>query len=546
MKYAVNAIDFSGREAALPAILKEPTLIQETALQRLLIKKVHLNQGKDIGRGGALTNINFKVFINSNENSDNKELINVYDLKNMISYDSEDFRVPMNYSGLISSPLAEIEGFDLFRFRISGLYGEKNSDGTYTLFAAHNIYEEEKECISFNLSRIHISLDNGTITKLTDWETLFTANPCIYPQNANVAVTNPFPGHMAGGKIVNYDADNLLVSVGSFSIGIDNQVYLSADSTSSFGKFLLINKNTGQSSIYAIGIRNSQGLLISSSGTIWATEHGPQGGDELNIIKRGGHYGWPYVTYGVDYGNNPWELAEEQGRHDGFDKPAFVWITAIAPTNLIEITGEKFSDWKGDLIIGSLTGRSLHRVRIKEDNSVIYNEVIHLGYRVRDISLLPDERIIMLTDEGSLFIIDDGGPVYKEIDHESSARITKLDVFDILLDQIFSGNDSLPTGLSAENIYNMNCAACHYVEKLHDVGPHLNNLFNRAVGGLEDYNYSNVLDESDAVWTAELLKSFLLTPERTFPNTRMQKVPLNESEADSIVTFFSRISKDDN
>lgn len=531
----VNTLSITGRKAVAPPMIKEPTFILDTSLQRLLIKKVHLNQGKDIGRGGTATNIDYNVFINSNEDSDNKELIEVYNLKNHIRYHGE-LRIPMNYSALLSSPMADIPGFDLFRFRVTGLYGEKINDNTYTLFATHNNYEQDRECISFNLSKINISLTNGYLTQLSNWKTIFTATPCIYPKK-NTSGANPFPGHMAGGRIIEYDNKTLLVSIGSFSVGMDEQVYFTADSTSSFGKFLLIDKSTGEDSIYAIGSRNSQGLLKSSNGTIWATDHGPQGGDEINIIRKGGNYGWPNVSYGIQYGNEAWALADSQGRHDGFDKPVFVWMTAIAPTNIIEITGESFSEWKGDLLIGSLTGRSLHRVRIEDDDRIIYNEVIHLGYRIRDILVLPDEKIILHTDEGSLFIIEDGGAIFNEIDTEIKSRIKNLEMFDVLLDQVPHRNYRIAE-ISAANIYNIHCATCHYIDEIHDVGPHLGGLFNREVGGLDDYNYSNVLKESNAVWSGELLRSFLLYPEITFPNSRMVQIPLKEAEADSIVTYL--------
>lgn len=516
------------------------TELHDTGLQRLLIKKLHLKQGQDIGRGGAMTSAGYHVIINSNHNSGNKELLLVYNLEQQERITADELKVPMNYSELRESSLAGIEGFDLFRFRVTGMHTEQKEDGTFTLFASHHRFEQDDDCISFNVSKISVGIDENMLTKLSDWDTIFTAEPCLYPRN-QVEGLNPFPGHMSAGSMIQYDEDHLLVTVGTFSIGMDQHLLTAAEDDNPFGKIILLHKETGEHSVYASGVRNSQGLLRTADGTIWATDHGPQGGDELNLIKRGYHYGWPYVSYGIQYGNEPWQLSGEQGRHDSYEKPVFVWMEAIAPTSLIEINGSKFSDWQGDLLIASLTGRSLHRVRI-EENRAIYNEVIHLGYRIRDIAQLPDERILLLTDEGSLFIVDDGGPVYEKTSWETESRIASLEMFDVLLEQTLTDFDDSAGLITAETLYQSHCASCHYLDPLHDIGPHLVNLFDRNVGGLDDYNYSSSLYESDRVWTGDLLKRFLLNPDQVFPNSRMQEIPLTDAEADSIVFFLKQIN----
>jgi len=89
----------------------------------------------------------------------------------------------------------------------------------------------------------------------------------------------------------------------------------------SYGKTILIHLDDGTSEIYSLGHRNPQGLYVTPEGAIWSTEHGPQGGDELNLIVRGANYGWPLVTYGTDYGSAAWPLSHVQGRHDGYQQP---------------------------------------------------------------------------------------------------------------------------------------------------------------------------------------------------------------------------------
>lgn len=538
LKNKVSSIaDFGKKNDVSTDLLKEDVEVIETSLHRLLLKKIHLQYGMDIGRGGTMTSLGYRVYMNVNSNNENRDLIQIYNLENRFQYMSETLRAPMNYKELLSSPLVEIEGFDLFRYRISGLYAEKNIDGSHTLYASHNFYEKDQNCISFKISKLTISFQENSLLQETEWKTIFTADPCIFPEK-NTEYSNPFPGHMAGGKMAEYDENTLLVSVGSFSTDPELYYSLPMDPSSSFGKILLIDKETGSSKIYAKGLRNSQGLLIDNKGTIWATDHGPRGGDELNIIVEGANYGWPIETYGTNYGSMEWPFATNQGRHENYDKPKYVWMPAIAPTNILQIQGNKFSLWNGDLIIGSLTGRSLHRLRI-EGGQIIYNEVIHLGYRVRDLTILPDEKLLLLTDEGSLFIIDDGGPVYDEIEAEIQVRIAGLELYDELLGDVAAVNLRLEA-LNAEAIFSRHCSACHFLNEINDVGPHLNNLFNRQVGSLEYFNYSYDLNENEEFWSPELLRSFLIEPKEKFPNTTMPKMPITSAEADSIISVFNR------
>ena len=149
---------------------------------------------------------------------------------------------------------------------------------------------------------------------------------------------------------------------------------------------------------------------------IWATDHGPQGGDELNLIKKGQNYGWPQVTYGINHGNREWPLNKEQGTHDDFVKPVFAWVPSIAISNLIRLDKTtKFPLWGGDLLIGSLRGKSLLRVRMGDENNVAYIETIRIGHRIRDLTTLDDQSLALLTDGGRMVIVDDGGPVYDEL-----------------------------------------------------------------------------------------------------------------------------------
>lgn len=519
------------------AQLSEPVEIIETGLERLLLKKIQISHNKDVGRGGAMTTNGYQMFVNIGGNNPNRGLIGVYNLDEKFRYEGDSLKAPMNYESLLNSPLAELEGFDLFRYRVSGMFVDKESTNEHhTLYASHNTYESSENCISFNISKIDFSLEEESLTQLSDWEQIFQASPCIYPEE-NVEYPTPFPGHMASGKIVEYDENTLLVSVGNFSDDPELYNSLPTDSTSSFGKFLLIDKESGESEIFAIGSRNSQGLMIDDAGTVWATEHGPYGGDELNIIRDGNNYGWPEVTYGVNYGNREWPHTPEQGRHRGYTKPVHVWLPSIAPTDIVEINHDRFPLWDGDYIVGSLRNQSLHRLRLTNEKQVLYDEAIDIDERIRSLSILPDGKLVILNDWGSLILVDEGGPIFEDIDSQVQDRITALDQFDQMLETA-DGISQESLSITAEVIFTQNCTSCHSVSEANSIGPHLTNLFNREVGSLPDYDYSFALESNSQQWNPDLLKSFLLEPNNQFSGTSMSKVNLTSAEADSIAAYL--------
>ena len=134
---------------------------------------------------------------------------------------------------------------------------------------------------------------------------------------------------------------------------------------------------------------------------MWATEHGPRGGDELNRLSAGRNYGWPLVTYGTEDGTVVWPLAEDRRDHGRYEEPDFVWVPSVGISNLIELGPRQFPAWRGDLLVGSLGGASLFRIRLK-DNRVVYAEPIRIGLRVRDLTEDTEGRILLWTDEGEI------------------------------------------------------------------------------------------------------------------------------------------------
>ena len=151
--------------------------------------------------------------------------------------------------------------------------------------------------------------------------------------------------------------------------------------------------------IFTLGHRNSLGLAVHpETGDIYQHENGPQGGDELNILKPGGNYGWPVVSQGRDYGGERYRAHEEV---PGMEVPFMYWVPAIAPSGLLFYTGEAFPKWKGNGFVGSLAYNHAERLTFNETGEPTYGRewlLIDLKQRIRDIRQGPDGNIYMLTD----------------------------------------------------------------------------------------------------------------------------------------------------
>ena len=151
--------------------------------------------------------------------------------------------------------------------------------------------------------------------------------------------------------------------------------------------------------IYSYGHRNPQSLAFNPiTGDLWDGEHGPQGGDELNIVEAGVNYGWPVVGYGVNYGpGRPIHATQQQ---DGMEGPKHYWVPSIATSCLMIYGGDLFPEWKGDAFVGGLRGQQLSRVDINDAGTMVINDeslMVGIG-RVRDVREGPDGAIYVATD----------------------------------------------------------------------------------------------------------------------------------------------------
>jgi glucose/arabinose dehydrogenase len=176
-----------------------------------------------------------------------------------------------------------------------------------------------------------------------------------------------------------------------------------------------VDRADARPEIFAYGVRNPQGLFVeSSTGTIWEHEHGPRGGDELNIIARGHNYGWPAITYGINYDGTT--ISKDTAR-DGMDQPVVHWTPSIAPSGLTIYSGDRFPAWRGNAFLGALAGLHLRRLELQNGHVTHQEALVPLARspqlplarspeRIRDVRQGPDGLLYLLTDAGALLRLE--------------------------------------------------------------------------------------------------------------------------------------------
>ena len=214
-------------------------------------------------------------------------------------------------------------------------------------------------------------------------------------------------GHHFGSRLVFDQKGYLYITLGDR--GEKKRAQLSGDHAGSVirlhddGRVPLDNPFVGkqgwQPEKYTLGHRNMQGAALHhETGEVWTHEHGPQGGDEINIIRPGINYGWPVITYGVNYVIGT-QIGE--GTHKaGMAQPLYYWVPSIAPSGMTFYTGDKFPRWRGNLMVGALKDQMLVRLSLNGEKVVSEERLLknRLG-RIRDVSQGPDGYLYLLTDE---------------------------------------------------------------------------------------------------------------------------------------------------
>ncbi|WP_240221681.1 PQQ-dependent sugar dehydrogenase [Rheinheimera hassiensis] len=155
-----------------------------------------------------------------------------------------------------------------------------------------------------------------------------------------------------------------------------------------------IKDSNAKPEVWSYGHRNIQGAALHpQTGALWTHEHGPQGGDEINIAQPSKNYGWPVITYGEEYGGGVIGKKEQSG----LEQPLHYWVPSIAPSGLMFYTADMFSEWKNNMLVGSLKFGQLVRLEL-DGEKVSHEERIMIGHRIRDVEQGPDGAVYLLTD----------------------------------------------------------------------------------------------------------------------------------------------------
>ena len=333
------------------------------------------------------------------------------------------------------------------------------------------------------------------------WRVVFRSKPCLPLKREWRALE----GHMAGGRIVFVAPSTLYLGSGDYHWdGVYATEILAQGPENDYGKVIAIDLAEGTAKQLTRGNRNIQGIAVDNRGDVWAVEHGPRGGDELNRVVEGANYGWPLETLGTSYNRTPWPLARSVGHHREFRSPTFAWLPSVAISALTRI--ENFHHaWDGDLLMGSLADTSLHRIRI-EDRRVVFAERIPVGERIRYVHQHDDGRIVLWTD--SRFLIFLSVSEHSFVSEFVENYLGNLDVDDELRDRV------------AETL--AACQQCHSLESGdHAGGPSLAGIFGAEIASAPFDGYSDALQARSGRWTRENLIAYIADPERYASGTLM-------------------------
>lgn len=383
--------------------------------------------------------------------------------------------------------------------------------GTRYLVVAYDYYYPDRQCFVSRLASI--ALPDGW-RDLPDfggenWKIVFETEPCLgFFEGTRHAVAS----HQSGGRLVYAPDGKLYMTVGDYEFdGLDGKMpaYSQIEGTS-YGKIWRFDPANWTPELVSMGHRNPQGITALPDGSIWSVEHGPQGGDELNHIELGKNYGWPVVTLGVNYtdvelDDKYWPFNVTQGRHAGFTPPVYSWVPSIAVGNAKYIHDLE-PRWDGDLLLSTLNGLSLYRVRLV-DGHVLSEEQIKIGSRIRYVEIA----------QGNIYILTDPGLVGIMTPHKMTEVHAEI------------GDD---TRAAASPLARNGCFQCHSNPTL----PKLSDVFGADIASQRDVGYSDALLKVEGAWNEEKLGAFLTDPEAFAPGSTMPAPGLSEDAIKDVIT----------
>lgn len=266
----------------------------------------------------------------------------------------------------------------------------RESKKSVDILVSYPQLNKSKNCVRLLVFRYRINLEANSLSKEERW---FQGKPCVplgYVQHA-------------AGRIEIIDSKSAYLTTGD--LGFRQIGNVSARGWLG-GVFKITSKKITQISQ---GHRNPQGILTIGK-DLYISEHGPRGGDELNLIEKSKDYGWPFVTYGQPYSSGDYVIPNKSKTHIGYQEPIYYWVPSVAPTELIYLPKNKFwADLGGQIVMGTLAGQSLIFIELLSPQSVGLVKSYPVGERIRDLDLLPSGQIVATTDGGKLLFISPTG-----------------------------------------------------------------------------------------------------------------------------------------
>lgn len=269
------------------------------------------------------------------------------------------------------------------RFAINDIAVLSESASSARLLISYPRLNASRSCVEIAVDELALDRNRDKARFIAQW---FVSKPCV-PVSA--------VQHTAGRFEV-IDKNSVYLTVGDLGFTRIGDRKKRGD----LGSVFKLTARTAQK--ISQGHRNPQGIVLYNNDTLMVSEHGPRGGDELNIVKKGNDYGWPFVTYGQPYGAGDYVKPTKTGTHEGFVKPITYWVPSIAPTELVQLPNQGWGDWNSALVLGTLREEVLVFIALNQKLEVTSTQQIDVGQRVRDLDVLSDGSLIMSTDAGNL------------------------------------------------------------------------------------------------------------------------------------------------
>jgi cytochrome c2 len=378
-------------------------------------------------------------------------------------------------------------------FRVIDIVAQPAGTG-WELYASHHHWLPEQNCLVMRISAVQLDAELRQVEDTPDpWLTIYDTTPCLTLDAGNRG--RIFAGHESGGRMAWLRPGKLLFSTGDQEHdGWNQPVAMAQSNQHMYGKIILIDVESDTARIYSKGHRNPQGLYIDKAGNIWESEHGPRGGDEINLLAEGKNYGWPAATYGTDYGRFHWPPAKHVGEHGGYEQPVYAFIPSIGTSNLMRIEGTQFSHWQGNLLVAGLASQSLHRLGL-DGTRVVYSEPLPINRRIRDLIVGPKEQIWLWGERGDLIVLSIADS------HDRGAVLFQ------------------------------SCANCHTTGVTSgNLAPSLFRIVGRRMAARTDFTYSDAFRKLEGEWTEERLDNFLQNPNAFVPGTAMSTITITDPE----------------